>query len=412
MPKNKILAALLSTVVAFGLWLYVITVVSPGYEETFDDIPVILRNEAELENRGFMVVSEEIPTVTLTLSGNRTDLAKVDRSNISLIVDLATVYERGTHKLSYKESFPGSVADDAITVEYRYPSQIELEVELLTEKDIPVNVTYSGNVPADFIADTENVVLDNPTIHIKGPDPVVQKITQAVVEVDLAGRSESFTESYRYALCDAQSEPVDASLIKTNVGEVSLALKVQRFKEVALEFEIIDGGGATKDTSSIEYEPKTIKIAGSEAALEAVADQLVVGTINLGELAEDEEWEVPLNLPGSVTNLSNVESVKVSVKFPELTTKTFMVTNFTPMNVPEGLEAEIVNQALSVTVRGPQELVEKMTEDDISIMVDFSQAQLGTFTVKANVVMGMAYSKVGAIGTYQVSATLREPAGK
>jgi len=410
MLKNKLLAALLSTAVAFGLWLYVITVVSPGYEETYDNIPVILRNETELENRGFMVVSEEIPTVTLTLSGNRTDLAKVDRSNIALIVDLATVYERGTHKLTYKESFPGSVADDAITVEYRYPSQIELEVELLAEKDIPVNVNYTGKVPADFIADTENVVLDNSTIHIEGPDPVVQKITQAVVEVDLAGRSESFGESYRYALCDAQGEPVDASLVKTNVGEVNVALKVQRFKEIKLEFEIVDGGGATKDTSAIEYEPKTIKIAGSEAALESVADQLVVGTINLGELAEDMQWEVPINLPGSVTNLSNVESVNVSVKFPELTTKTFMVTNFAPMNVPQGLEAEIVNQALSVTVRGPQELIEKMTEEDISIMVDFSQAQLGTFTVKANVVMSMAYSKVGAIGTYQVSATLREPA--
>ena len=409
MPKNKLVAALISVLVAFGLWLYVITVVSPGYEETFDNIPVILRNEAELESRGFMVVSEELPTVTLTLSGNRTDLAKVNRSNISLIVDLATIYERGTHKLSFKESFPGSVADDAIKVEYRYPSQIELEVELLTKKDIPVNVNYTGNVPANFIADTENVVLDNANIHIEGPDPVVQKITQAVVEVDLAGRSESFGESYRYTLCDAQGQPVDASLVKTNVAEVNLALKIQRFKEITLAFEIIDGGGATKDTSSIEYEPKTIKIAGSEAALESVADQLVIGTINLGELKADMEWEVPINLPGSVTNLSNVESVNVSVKFLELITKTFMVTNFAPMNVPEGLEAEIVNRALSVTVRGPQELVETMTEDDITIMVDFSQAQLGTFTVKANVVMDMAYSKVGAIGTYQVSATLREP---
>lgn len=409
MPKNKLVAALISVLVAFGLWLYVITVVSPGYEETFDDIPVILRNEAELESRGFMVVSEELPTVTLTLSGNRTDLAKVDRSNISLIVDLATIYERGTHKLAFKESFPGSVADDAIKVEYRYPSQIELEVELLAKKDIPVNVNYTGNVPADFIADTENVVLDNANIHIEGPDPVVQKITQAVVEVDLAGRSESFGESYRYTLCDAQGQPVDASLVKTNVAEVNLALKVQRFKEITLAFEIIDGGGATKDTSSIEFEPKTIKIAGSEAALESVADQLVIGTINLGELESDMEWEVPINLPGSVTNLSNVESVNVSVKFPELISKTFMVTNFAPMNVPEGLEAEIVNRVLSVTVRGPQELVETMTEDDITIMVDFSQAQLGTFTVKANVVMDMAYSKVGAIGTYQVSATLREP---
>ena len=409
MPKNKLISLLLSVVIACGLWMYVITVVSPGYEETYDEIPVILRNEAELEKRGFMVVSEKLPTVTVTLSGNRTDLARLERSNIAPVVDLSSIYERGTHKLSYSVTYPGS---DTITVGYRAPGQIELDIELLTEKDIPVNVNYSGNVPADFIADTENVVLDNPVIHIKGPDPVIQKITQAVIEVDLAGRSESFTESYRYALCDVNDEPVDAAMVQTNVGEVSLALKVQRFKEIELVLDIVDGGGATKETSTIAYEPKTIKISGSEAALQSVADQLVIGTINLGELSEDTEMEFPILLPGSVTNLSNIETVKVSVKFPELVTKNFMVTNFTPMNVPDGLEAEIVNKALSVIVRGPQELIENMTEEDITIMVDFSQAQLGTFTVKANVVMSMAYAKVGAIGTYQVSATLREPAEK
>ena len=31
MNKNKLLSALLSIVIAFGMWLYVITTVSPGY---------------------------------------------------------------------------------------------------------------------------------------------------------------------------------------------------------------------------------------------------------------------------------------------------------------------------------------------------------------------------------------------
>ena len=37
--KNKVLAILMSVVVAFGLWMYVITVVSPESEKTYYDIP-------------------------------------------------------------------------------------------------------------------------------------------------------------------------------------------------------------------------------------------------------------------------------------------------------------------------------------------------------------------------------------
>ena len=43
--KNKVLAILMSVVVAFGLWMYVITVVSPESEKTYYDIPVVLQNK-------------------------------------------------------------------------------------------------------------------------------------------------------------------------------------------------------------------------------------------------------------------------------------------------------------------------------------------------------------------------------
>ena len=43
--SSKIWTLLLSFVVAFGLWLYVITVVSPESEETYYDIPVTYQND-------------------------------------------------------------------------------------------------------------------------------------------------------------------------------------------------------------------------------------------------------------------------------------------------------------------------------------------------------------------------------
>ena len=46
--KSKLTSILLSIAIAFGLWMYVITYVSPGSEETIYFIPVMLDGEAVL----------------------------------------------------------------------------------------------------------------------------------------------------------------------------------------------------------------------------------------------------------------------------------------------------------------------------------------------------------------------------
>ena len=42
---------LLSVAIAFGLWLYVITVEQPESQKTYYDIPVVLQNESILAER-------------------------------------------------------------------------------------------------------------------------------------------------------------------------------------------------------------------------------------------------------------------------------------------------------------------------------------------------------------------------
>ena len=94
--KNKLLAVLVSAVIAFGLWLYVITVVSPESEQTYYDIPVVLQNKDVLNERGLMIVGEA-PTVTLVLKGNRTILNELN--------EIVGLHEVKNYVLSLKDHF-------------------------------------------------------------------------------------------------------------------------------------------------------------------------------------------------------------------------------------------------------------------------------------------------------------------
>jgi len=128
MQKNKLLSALLSLVIAFGLWFYVITVDAPDFKDTIYDIPVTFANESAMNDKGFILTGTPYTTVDLTISGKRSEVIKCNRSNVTIKVDLSKIYEAGTHNLEYSITYPADVASNAITEESKYPGNFAVLV--------------------------------------------------------------------------------------------------------------------------------------------------------------------------------------------------------------------------------------------------------------------------------------------
>jgi len=407
--RNKVWSLILSVVAAAGLWLYVVTTVSPGSKTTIDNVPVVFEGESWLlENRNLMITEGMETTVDLDLSGNRSDLNKLNRSNITLRVDLTKVYESGTANLTYTIGYPSDVSPSAITVERRSPAAVQLNVEKRLTREIPVNVVFTGAVPEDFIADTENTLLDYPTINIKGPASVVEKVTQARIDVDLEGRTESLSENYRYTLCDEEGNPMDAQQIVTDVAEIHLDVKIQRYQEIPLKLNAIYGGGATEGYTRYEIRPSSIRVSGSEAVLNDLTE-IVLGTVSFAERTENEMLVFPINLPEGVTNVTGITEAEVEIRFVGLSIKEFSTSNIKLVNKPAGLECELMNQVVNVTLRGPSNRIDQIKPEDIVVTVDLTGKDVGASTVKAVVsVRNDTEEVIGAVGTPVVSVTLKE----
>lgn len=405
--KNKALAFLLSVVVAFGLWLYVITVVSPESEKTYYDIPVVMQNKNILSERGLMLVSDE-PNVTLALKSDRTILNDLNESNINVIINLANIEKPGVHNLTYSISYPGNIPYNEVTVMSSSTDLITVKVENKIRKTVPVVLDYGQSaVPEGYTADKENAELDYTSIEVSGPESVIDQIEQAIVKVDLNNQTKTLAGEYAYVLCDEQGEPVNTELVTVNTEKLSLIVKIQKVKEIQVIVDIQNGGGATTENCTITVDTTHIQISGADTLLEDL-DSLTIGTINLGEIMEDQILTFPIILPEGVTNQTGVEQVTVDIKLPKLKTKTLKVTGITAANVPAGLKAEIITKALQVTVRGPEKQIKEIKETDLSVVVNLAETQAGIVTMKADVVIGEAFDGVGAIGTYQVSVNLRD----
>lgn len=408
---RKFLYALLAFAISFGLWLYVITVVNPEWEETFYNIPVVLENEEILIDRGFMLTQDEAPKVTLRLSGNRADIMKLNSGNITLIADLSRIYSAGEQSLGYTIIYPGDLPNNAFEIISQTPKQIKLTVAQWKSKEVEVQINFNGTaVPEQYIPFKETATLEHEKISVTGPATIVDKIATAKINVDLTDKTDTIAQKFAYTLCDAEGEELsvdELKQLKTNVQEIQYTLKIQRWKDIELRFDVIDGGGLKREDCVISPLP-TIRVSGNEQALEEL-DYLLIGEKNLGELTEDYTEEYDIVMPEGITNLSEQSKVTVTIDIPQLEMLQFKVTDIRATNIPAGMSVELITKEKTVTVRGPKEKMQGITEKDFWILVDFTDAEIGTAPYKATVhANGKLADSIGIVGTYDVNASVQK----
>lgn len=405
--QSKFWRIALSVVVAIALWAYVITTVSPESEDTFYDIPVSYQNDV-LEERGLMIVSEK-PTVTLTLKGNRSDLNELNENNITIVVNLAAIQAPGTQMVRYDVSYPANLPNNAFETISQTPNMLKLKVENKIKKTVPIVLEYIGTVPEGFIDDRENPVMDTTVVEVAGPESSVEQIDRAVIQVDLTNKTDSVVGAFQYVLCNKDGEPVDAQMVTTNVEEVNLSVKIQRLKEVPLVLNLVDGGGATKDTCELDMDITSIWVAGAENKLRDL-EQVELGTVNLAELKDETNTlTFEILLPEGVTNINDVQEVTATISFPDLRTKKLTISKdqFLAAGVPADAEVIWVTETVEIELRGPKALIKKITEKDIVVTMDFSSEELGSVNKVPKITLGSAYSEVGTISVSSVIATLQ-----
>ena len=400
MTKNKLGALALAFAIALGFWMYVVAYVSPEYSKTLYNLPVALEGKGMLTDRQLMLLSEEDYLVDIKVTGSRQDVSKIDSGNLQVVADLSGISEAGEYKLTYSVIYPGDVPSGSVSSQ-KDPDRVTVLVANKRTKEIPVRVRYNGDVPADYIKDTAALELDYSFVEITGPESVVDRIDHATITIDCEGRTDTIYESYRYELQDIENEPVDAGWITTNVSEVRVYLPVTMVKKIPLTVTIIDGGGATANTTKLEFEPSEISVSGSETALNALTE-LNLGTIDLAQVTGDIIREFEINLPEGIRNVSNLPTTTVSISFPDLAIREFTVTEFLPLNLAEGMDWEPLTKQLTIKVRGLKSEVQRLLESEILVQVDLSEVE-NTSAVEPIITFPEHLGSLGQLGSYSVS---------
>ena len=434
--KNKVLRIVVSGLVAFCLWFFVISEVRTEIEKTYRNVEVEFEGESVLADRGLKIISDTDLTVDLKLNGRRSVLNSLRSSDITIRVDLTRIYEAGSRNWAYEIQYPGDVIASEIEVVSRNPDTVKITVVSWAEKRVDVKEPQINGTPAEGyrVGQLDDDDWEPKTIKIAGPKEIIDQIQSAGVIVDVEGVSESQEVRKSFVYYDADGNVVaDAESVQPEPDTALVRVPVLKEKEVNLELPVSVDNRAENTEFTLNA---TVTLADGTQNVVSGVIMFEDGTaIPAGEaLRLDEDGKVYLSL-GSITAFGspisvdyvtkgslpelllynqnevaytlsdvdlrqdgiscNVENVTITITTREKTTKTFTGVRVQGVNPLHTCSTS----SLAVTVKGFPEDLEKMTKANIEAILETEVTKTGEYDV---VVTIQGHPDVTVVGEYPV----------
>ena len=381
MFENKKFNLIISFVIAFALWFYVVGLTNPTTKKTYRNIPIMLTNEQTLNDNGLAVLNVSDDSMRVTISGKRDVVSKLSKADIVATCDLTDAAE-GSNKLSIDLKIPETVEIDNQSI-----NDITVDVEARITKTKDVRVTYEGSTESG--AEPATIKVDPEFVKVSGARSIVEKVSYVSAVVDAAEMTQdlSSTTSTLTAVNASGRQISNVSLSDTKCKVTSIIYKT---KTVRLTVPIKDDSedSLTRNTSY----PQTITIKGPAAAL-AEIKEVSCAAIDITDLKENKKIPLSPILPDDVQIADKDKDIALTVKVSKSSKKQLKekdVKSFTfteddiQINNAENAEYSVQQGNIEVQVTGTEEQLEKIRSSDIVLNIDLSGHEEDSFETDIN----------------------------
>ena len=395
----KVLYIILSLLIAVVFWLYVDDLNESTISETFTDIPVeFIGAEDTLPNRGLMLSGGEDATLDVTLSGPRQVISELRRGGVWAQVNLSSITAVGTYPQTYTLRYPDNVDWSSITQQQASRYYITVQVSTLYSREIPVAVDVTAPAGEDYMYLGESLTVEPSVISLSGLVDDVDQVESCRVAVDLSDATGTVSQEFTYELLDAEGNVVDSDRIRVSDRRVMVTAPVYMIKELPLTVQFKESPGSRLKNVNWDLEHKSITVAGDPVSLSPI-EEIVVGEVDLSNYVDDTEIDLPVKLPADCINLTGeIDQTTLYLSYYGLETRSFSVTNITGIGLSGRQNFDQITAFVNVQLRGSAEDLERVTEEDIRIVVDVSEiSDNGTYYEQGKVLVD-GFSEVGAVG--------------
>lgn len=375
MENNRKINIVLSLVIAFCGWLYVMYNVDPTTTRTFRKVPITYSNEKDLESKGIALKSADKKSIEIKVEGHRSEVNKMDDSDIKVRADLSDA-GKGENTLQLHIKTPSKV-----NIVSKSDEKVTVNTETMDTRSVPGQVEYS----TESVSNTEPIVEEQSSDYfsVTGAKSKVKEVEYVRIPVEeqkLTGK----THTYSVSVIPVDRSGDEVTHVKVNPTKASVAVFKGSTKSVPLN---IDVNNPENDEYLRTYSaPKKIEIKGKKEVLEKISS-VSAEPADLEKMTESGRLALKYKLPEGVFVANSSLNLGITVNVTEYQTREIEIStgSVTVKNLNSKYKPTFEDKTITVEVTDTGSTLESLTAKDFDVSVDAKGLRSGSHSLKGTV---------------------------
>lgn len=373
--KQDILVKFICLLCSFGLWIYISNVENPTITKTIKDVEVSILNEDVLANSKLVMMPNQTFKVNVVIQGASSNVYAVKSEDFKLSVDLSSyALKKGDNTILVNvEKSPSNV-----NIKQTENLKVTVVLDDFVEKSIPIKTDVNvaskkGTYPSTPIVDPVNATISGPAQYVEKVESVVASGEAKDVENDVVLTS-------KLVAVDKNNRPIKEVTI--NPVTANVVVPIKKGKTVPVSIKTKGSLNSNLLMKSMEPSPESVEITGDESVLRNITS-IDTEVIDLSLITTSKDIMAKVKLPQGISLVNNTSGT-VTIKFniEGISQKTLNVP-ITINGVGDGLTASLDKESVSITIQGPSNILDGITE--LNGYIDASNLGEGTSEVAPNI---------------------------
>ncbi len=388
-PRAKRIAGtlgsgLLSLLLAFVVWAGATSAENPSVTQAFrQPLPIQIRHQPE----NTVLVSRQDTTVQLRLNAPQDTWNVLSSSDIEAYVDLSQT------RLGEDVQVPVviQIKRGGVRLIERTPALTTVRLERLATKTVPVRINIIDTAPLGYV--TRNPMASPMQVEVSGPDPAVQRVAYAGVDIWLRGTTETIDRELAPSPLTEESLPITGVTVTPTMVNVrvELAQRANWEPSVPVRVNLVGEVAALYSVSNITVNPSRVTLLGLPDSLEQIEGYISTEPIDITGATESVSRQVNLQLPPGVTVVPDTpeasQTVAVNIEVVPITSGRTMEVPVQARGLAPGYTATFSPVAVDVVLSGPLAQLQTLVPADLETTVNLVDLAPGTHRLTPTVLV-------------------------
>lgn len=369
----------LSLLLAFFFWAVAVETEDPTRVDTFGAwIPVEFRGLPET----MTTYRADNPRTRVEIRAPESVWQRLGVDDIDAYIDLTNVVT-GTQEIPITVEIRAQPAD----IQTVNPETVELIVELIAEKEIPVVIRVQGTPAMGFRSDPVEVAPQS--LRVQGPESLIRQVIRAEISVSVEGRQNSLRGDFEPTLLDENDNPVSEVTVVPKSVTVNINVEQLGFiRDIPVTVGPLEGQPATGyRVANLEFDPPVVKVFGRTDVVRSV-NYLQTVPISLEGITQTLTTRVSLQM---LEGLSMIQppGPEVTVTLTVEVIRSGLTLELTPTikGLIGGLQATVGPDSVVVILSGPLAVMESLKISEIEVSLDLAGLAMGEYVITPNVIV-------------------------